>query len=154
MVKKESLIVQFVYLSPKPSLSDFRLRPIASTKFSRPFKSMHSLAIYLEGPGSEHELAKQPIQQPWTGPPTTKNPVVSKQCALIQAVVWKVPTTGLWALESQGFMLVEPAELKNQPEKCFWVVDLQTNRVRSSGADFETARIEYEEFISQFHGQV
>ena len=154
MSKKESLIVQFIYLSPKPILSDFRLRPIGGTDFSQQFKSMYSLALYLEKSGSEHVLMTQPIKNPWPTLPDTENPVVSKQCSLIQAVVWRVGQIGLWSQTPESFPLLAPAEKDHQPTECFWVVDLQMNKVLSTGADFNVARSKFDEFISRFREQI
>lgn len=154
MNKKESLIVQFVYLSPAPRLSDFRLRPIGAAEFSRNFASILLLAHYLEESGSEHVLSNQSIQQPWSSNQVAKDPVVSKQCSLVQAVVWQGGSIGLSTTISETFPLLAPAKKEHQPKECFWVVDLQTNYVLSVGEDFNVARNKFDEFISQFREQI
>lgn len=154
MAKKESLIVQFVYLTPEPILPNFCLRPIGSAEFSQSFPSVLALTYYLEKSEAQHMLIARSVHGPWSQPITDPEPILSMKCALIQAVVWTAGQSGLATDSLETFAMAAPAEAKQQPKDCFWVVDLETRRVLCAAADFGEAREQFDAFVNRFRDQV
>lgn len=147
MSKKESLIVQLIYLSPNPRHPDFCLRQIDSMLLSKSFPSILRLVTYLENDEAEHSLAAKGKDNPWSQSPDDEDLSVSENCALVRAIVWTAGASGLSTAALDTLAHAAPAGIDQQPKNSFWVVDLQSRRVLSSGEDFDVAR-------SRFHGMV
>lgn len=146
MEKKESLIVQLVYLRPNGRLPDFRFRPLDSIRLSAGVPSLHKLIMKSDFE-KEFDVSNKQVESPWKTKPEQEEPLRSTQITLAQAIVWITKSTfGFSVNVDASYAMAEPADCVFQPKNCFWVVDLKTNFVLAEEPDLAGGIAAYDTF--------
>jgi len=141
------LIVQFVYFLPSAGLTDFRLCDTSTNDISDGYPTLHRLVIAKERSGNIPGLIRSLGCKPWQNAISKLPAAISRNCAVVRAIVWTFGEIGLSQNVLESYALAGPAEDKDQPKASFWVIDPEAKVVLDRHLTLVEARAAHERIL-------